>query len=224
MSTLDRKVIEKFEGLPETIKAKKDIDEHRKKIDDTRREIRSGGEYTSLTKTIRAAEQRLRKFDAEVRGRDGIKSLGELKASFEQKRRGLEKKKREFLAARRKSGEHKDEYKNILAELAGIDRAIGKEKKRMRSDNIAELAKIGKRLYEIEIAVKWWRYDGQGLYAQRAGLTPNPFVISVDTRALELQQGLKFSTTVDWDYRVREEISGVLPTIMKKWLERVRGY
>ena len=32
------------------------------------------------------------------------------------------------------------------------------------------------------------------------------------------------STTVDWDYRVRGEVSGQLPPIMKKWLERVRGY
>jgi len=339
-SALDKKGIEKFEALTRTIKAKKDIDEHRKKINDTRRKVRASGEYTGVTKAIRDAEQRLRKLDTEVRGRDGIKSLeekacaadirkreieesirnlpeikkarelhrkekdgrkrnelrrkydtllnarmasdparkkteaqrrdlwdrynkmlkdardfhpewtktsgelnalrkkrpvllarleaarsiGKLEKSLEQKRRDLEKKERDFLAAQRKSGEHKDEYKKTLTELAVVDRAIGVEKKRMLTDNLPELAEIGKRLYEIEMDAKWWRYDGQGLYAQRAGLTPNPFVISVDTRALTFQQGLKFSTTVDWDYRVREEISGVLPPIMKKWLERVRGY
>jgi hypothetical protein len=339
-SALDKKVIEKFEALARTIKAKKDIDEHRKKINDTRREVRAGSEYTNLAKAIHEAEQRFRKFDAEVRGRDGIKSLhekataaetrrrkieesirnlpeikkardlqqkekdgrkrnelrrkydtllnarmasdparkkaeaqrralwdrynkmlkdaldfhperaktmnqrdvlrkelpvlvkrlekdrsiGKLQKSLEQKRRDLEKKKRNFLSAQQKSGEHKDEYKKILAELAGVDRAIDKEKKRMHSDNIVELAAIGKRLYELEMDAKWWRYDGAGLYQQRAGLTPNPYLIGVNSGPLKFQQGLKFTTTVNWDYRVREEISGRLMPIMKKWLKRVRGY
>ena len=71
---------------------------------------------------------------------------------------------------------------------------------------------------------KFWRYDGQGLADQRAGLTRDPFVISADKRILEFQLGLKFRTTADWDYRVREEVNGEVPPIMKKWLERVRGY
>ena len=337
---LDKKVIEKFEALGKTIKAKKDIDEHRKRIDNTRRDIRAGSEYTNLAKAIHDAEQRLREFDAEVRGRDGIKSLheqatsaetrkrqieesirnqaelkkardlqqkekdgrkrnelrrkydtllnarmasdpvrkkveaqrrdlwdrynkmlkdaldfhsertktmnqrdvlrkklpvlvkrlekdrsvGKLQKLFEQKRRDLETKKRDFLSDQRKSGEHKDEYKKTLAELAGVDRAIDKEKKRMHSDNIVELAAIGKRLYELEMAAKWWRYDGAGLYQQKAGLTPNPYSIGVNSGPLKFQQGLKFTTTVNWDYRVREEISGRLMPIMKKWLKRVRGY
>ena len=340
MSQLDKKVIEKFEALAETLKTKKEIAEHRKKIDDTRREIRTGSEYTGVTKAIQEAEQRLRKFDTEVRGRDGIKSLeekaraadtrkreideairnlpelkeamdlhrkekdrrkrdqlrrkydsllnakmssdparkkaearrltlwnrynkmlkdaldfhiertttigkldalrkklpvltarleadssiGRLEKSLERKRQDLEKKKREFMAAQRKSGEHKDEYRKILAELATVDRAIPEEKNRMLSDNLAELAAIGKRLYEIEMAAKWWRYDGQGLYAQRAGLTPNPFAIHVNAGPLKFQQGLKFTTTVNWDYRVGTEVRGKLPPIMKKWLQRVRGY
>ena len=57
-----------------------------------------------------------------------------------------------------------------------------------------------------------------------AGLTRDPFVISVDKRTGEFQRALKFHTTADWDYRVREEIKDAVPPIMAKWLKRVRGY
>ena len=338
--TLDKKLIEKFNALAETLKANREITEHRKKIDFTRREIKSGSEYVGATKAIRGAEELRGRFDREVRQSDRIKSLeenaraadtrkreieesirklpelkkamdlhlqekdgqkrnalrrkydslldakkssdseyqktetarrelwdrynktlsnaldnhaertktigeldalrkkrtvltarleadrsiSELAASLERKRQGLEKRKREFMAAQRQAGELKKEYKNIHAEIPVIDRAIVEEKKRMLSDNLVELAAIGKRLHEIELEAKWWRYDGQGLYGQRAGLTRNPFVISVDENILIFQQGLKFRTSADWDYRVREEVRGEVPPIMKKWLEKVRGY
>jgi hypothetical protein len=43
-------------------------------------------------------------------------------------------------------------------------------------------------------------------------------------RLKDFQQNLVYHTTVDWDDRTREEVSGKVTAKMKEWLTRVRGY
>ena len=43
-------------------------------------------------------------------------------------------------------------------------------------------------------------------------------------RLKDFHQNLEYHTTVDWDYRTREELSGKVTPKMKEWLIRVRGY
>jgi hypothetical protein len=99
--------------------------------------------------------------------------------------------------------------------LARFDRrAIPFEKKRMVTDNLAELAEIGKRMPAGGWEAKKRRLDG--LYVDFPRTTspgPNPYSIGVDTGVMRRRQGLKFYTTVDWDYRVHGEASGELPPL-----------
>lgn len=71
--------------------------------------------------------------------------LSKLEASLRQKQKRFEEKKREFLTSEPKTGEWKDEYQKLLAELDVIGRAIPEEKKRLLEVHREELAKIGER-------------------------------------------------------------------------------
>jgi len=195
---LDRKVLDKFNALEATREANREIGELRKKIDAIRRKTRDTNEFNRATDAIRRALERIRR------------ALGAIR--------------REFLTRESQVGELKAEYTLVLAEIEAVDEAIRAEKKRMLSDNLDELARIGKRLNELFWERKHWRLDKQGLARQGAELKHYPFDVAVDKRVLTFQQGLKYRTTADWDYRTREEVRDDVPPTMKQWLERVRGY
>jgi len=150
--------------------------------------------------------------------------LSTLEASLDRRQKSFEVKKREFLTREVQVGELKDEYKKVLAELDAVDRAVSKEKKRLLSVNLEELAKIGERLHDMEYKRKHWRYDGEGLAMKKAGMDRNPFRNVREDSILTLHEGLNYRTSADWDYRTRQEVRNEVPPIMKEWLERVRGY
>ena len=151
-------------------------------------------------------------------------NLSKLEASLRQKQERFEEKKREFMTSEQRTGEFKDEYKRLLAELEAIGRAIPEERKRLVEVNREELAKIGERLYEMDYKRKHWRYDGAGLALKKAGMTRNPFQHVVEKSILTLHEDLEYRTSADWDYRTRQELENRVPPTMREWLERVRGY
>lgn len=221
----------KYESL---LSAKRSSDSRYQEVEARRRELwdlhnktlrRALDHHAGRTKTngeLNVLRERLR--DLEDKLKAERPNLAETKAFFEKKQQSLERRKREFLSKAPKVGELKDEYQEVLAEIEALDRAIGEEKKRLKTENLQELAKIGKRLNEIHQQRKSWRLDRQGLALQEAGLLRSPFGLSVDEGVLTFQQGLEYRSTADWDYRTRQEINDEVPPTMKEWLERVRGY
>ncbi|NQT37145.1 MAG: hypothetical protein HQ581_06630, partial [Planctomycetes bacterium] len=199
---LDRTVLDKFNALADTVGANKEIAALREKIDALRKNL------PKLLESLKADHP----------------DLSKLETSLKQKQKTFEETKGAFLTRQTQAGELKGPYKKVLAALDAVDRAIVEEKERMVSENVAELAEIGRRLYEIENKRKHWRYDGQGLAIRRAGMSRNPFANSAQESILTLHEGLEYRTTADWDYRTRQEVRGDVPPTMKEWLERVRGY
>jgi len=181
--------------------------------------------HPERTKTIRRLDALRRNHPELLRKlKTNHPSLSKLEESFRQKQKSFDEKKRGFLTRQPRTGEFKDEYKRLLAELEVIGRAIAEERKRLLEVNREELAKIGARLHEMDYKRKHWRYDGAGLAMKKAGLGPNPLHNLKEPSILTLHEKGNYRTSADWDYRTRQELENKVPPTMKAWLERVRGY
>jgi len=87
-SVLRRTVYEEFGALPETVKARQELDELGKKIDEIMKAIRESSEYVTLAERIKACEQQRSELDREVRESPKLAAISaKIDAAGAQKRR-----------------------------------------------------------------------------------------------------------------------------------------
>jgi len=108
----DRKIVDKFNALEDTVLANKEIAELREKIDRIHREIRESGEYAGATQAIRKAERQLRAFDKEVREIADIKAIEEKARAEDEKKRAIEESIRQLPELKKAMELHRKEKDN----------------------------------------------------------------------------------------------------------------
>jgi len=133
--------------------------------------------------------------------------------------------KHEAVGTRRKRFEERaraaNEYKKAEATFVAARKAAVDERKRVEQERSKELAKLDARIEKLEKESRALR--DRALRSARL-LGRNPYPGRDAARVKSLQEKLVYHTTVDWDERTREEVSGKVTPKMKEWLIRVRGY
>jgi hypothetical protein len=167
-----------------------------------------GSRLQGLRKDLNALTARLQESHPEY---------SKLQDSRSAKQKDLQRRRSQFEARAWED----DEYKAAEAAITAARKAVDDEKKRIEQANSGEAAKLDTRIGKLqqrsralwETALKNARVFGQ-----------NPYPGKDAARLKDFQQNLQYHTTVDWDYRTREEVSGKVTPKMKEWLLRVRGY
>jgi len=136
--------------------------------------------------------------------------------------------KQGVLGARRKQIEQRvrssADYKNAEAARVAARKAIDDERKRIVEAKSAEVAKLDARIQKRHEESQVLRNNA--LKGARL-LGGNPYPGRNAAKLKDLQQSLKYHTTADWDYRIRDDGNrgeSDVPPKLKKWLLRVRGY
>jgi len=171
-----------------------------------------GRELDKLRKKLDALTARLRESHPE---------LSKLQESVRKKQAARHKARKEIEDRLRK--EAADDFKKADAARTAARKAIADERKRIeeRRKGNKEYADITARIEKLQKESHALREDTLRI----AGLLgQNPYPGASAAGLKRFQEKIKYHTTADWDYRVREEVNDKVPPKMKKWLLRVRGY
>jgi hypothetical protein len=121
--------------------------------------------------------------------------------------------------ARRKAKEAElkaGRYGQMQQEIGQLEK-----QKRIEQDKSGEGAKLTAQIEKLRKEAEALRV-GALKSAHLFGTNPYPGKEAAELK--NLQQMVRYHTTADWDYRMREEVDGAAPPKMKEWLIRVRGY
>jgi len=143
-----------------------------------------------------------------------------LQASRSAKQVALGEKRKQIEERVRSSAD----YKNAEAARAAARKAIDDERKRIVEAKSEEAARLDARIQKLHKESQVLRNNA--LKSARL-FGENPYPGRNAAKLKDLQQSLKYHTTADWDYRIRDDGNrgeSDIPPKLKKWLLRVRGY
>jgi hypothetical protein len=164
---------------------------------------------------LKALREKIRALESRLKAARPL--LSQLEKSVRTKQEALDTRRRQFEGRLRAA----DDYKQAEAALAAARTAVEQEKRRAEAETGNESDTIADRIDELRTESKALR-DAALRSARLFG--PNPYPGRDTAQLQQFQQNLVYHTTVEWDYRTREEVSGKVTPKMKEWLLRVRGY
>ncbi|MDP6522576.1 MAG: DUF6055 domain-containing protein [Kiritimatiellia bacterium] len=113
------------------------------------------------------------------------------------------------------------EYREALAAIAAAEEARKTERTLTEKEKSKDIARIDSGIETLRNDAAALR-DDELRKARLYGQNPYPGKEAAGLKGF--QQGIVYHTTVDWDYRTKEEVKGTVTPKMKEWILRVRGY
>ena len=228
---LDRKLHDEFRKLPGIMDMEKEDRELRDKTNRITAELRKNSEYVKLNEKVRGLEadkDRSKRRDEIDRTRKKMNELHEKLKKAHTELPGLHKtrsEKEKVLHAKRREFEQRfrsrAEYKKAEKAIADSKKALEDEKARAEKKFSRDIARINEDISNISEEAEILRKETL-MKAHLFGQNPYPGKTAAELKAF--QDTLVYHTTVDWDYRTKEEVKGTVTPKMKEWILRVRGY